>query len=248
MESREDFLKRSGISKEQFANSMLYLFERMLKILSYPIVRQRIEELSRAGADPLTLLMQTALNCPPNDKANIRFFTRLQARLTKLADDLERVYKRVDSTVSDPLTYSLVWRAFLIDHSLDFAKADKRFNTALHCSNRCKVFVNFFRAEAEAVAAMHREYKRAQKIGGIGPIIRHVKQSTGQFHDECVADILQGAYDALGVKGSFSAGKLKKLRQRHYRELLRSPAPRPTGLESLYGTFSDPEKWDKLTL
>jgi hypothetical protein len=70
----------------------------------------------------------------------------------------------------------------------------------------------------------------------LGPILRHVKETTGEFHDELMADLLQGAYDALGARESFSAEKLRKLRQRKLPEIVRKRKVY-SGLDQLYGTL-----------
>jgi hypothetical protein len=53
-------------------------------------------------------------------------------------------------------------------------------------------------------------------------LLIYVKESTGKYHDDWIADLLQAAHDALGKTANFSAEGLRKLRQRKLRQIVRA--------------------------
>lgn len=244
MESPDEFFAKRGVTKEQFIKWVLDFGKRRERIESFPIVRQRLNELKRAGADPEMILTGIVLMYPGARIATKRQLQQLRKRLTSLANRLEKLYADVQATVSNPLCHSKFWEITLVEMNLDFTAMEKRWAGTQHYANWFKVFKNYFRAEAKAIADLWRIYEKPRITDGLGPVLRYVKQATGKNHDKCMADILQGAYNALGAEGSFSAEQLKKTRQRYFRELIR--APKPSGLEALYGMLTaDSQERDK---
>jgi hypothetical protein len=209
------------LKEERLIAWLLEFAEKRRKIEAFPNVRKCLDELRQAGADPDMVLTGIVLIYPGAVASTKRQFKALSARLTNLADRLERIYQEVEAVVSDPLTHSVFWRSILLEKDMNLTATEKRRGGARYLCNTFRVFVNFFRAEAKAFRELGRLYETTRTSDGLGPVLRYVKQSTGQFHDGCMADLLQAAHDALGVKANFSAEQLRKLRQRKFPDLIR---------------------------
>jgi hypothetical protein len=206
--------------------------DKMQKIWSSPMVPQLLDDLSEAGADPDTILFGLVIFAPDAVASFKKQFKGAHQRLSNLADRFERVSNEVEALVSDPLSHSLFWKAILFESNPDFAATEKRCGGASLLCKRLRVIVNFLRAEAKEFQTMGRDYEHFRQIDGLGPVLKYVKNATGQFHDERMADLLQAAHDALGVKANFSAEQLRKLRQRKFPDVVRKRRISP-----LYGTF-----------
>jgi hypothetical protein len=223
------------LQEERLAKWLIDLIERKQKIAAFPNVRYRLDELQKAGADPEFVLIGLVLIFPAAVPSTKRLLKERRTRLIRLADRLERMAQEVERIVSDPLMHSLFWRTMLLENGADFTATEKRCWGARKFCNSFKVFINFFRTESKAFQEMARTYEDARTNDGIVPVLKYVKQSTGKFHDDCMADLLQAAHDAFGVEATFSAEMLRKLRQRKSPELIRKRNVH-TGLEGLFGS------------
>jgi hypothetical protein len=195
--------------------------ERKKKIEAFPKVCCCLAELQNAGADPQTLLSLLTMIFPGAVPKTKKQFKALRERLTSLANRLESLAKEVEAVTSDPLNHSGFYRTLLLEQNKDFSATEKTIGGARYLCNSFKVFVNYFRAEAKAFQELASTYKDARMSEGIVPVLKYVKQSTGEFHDECVANLLQAAHDAFNVKATFSGPILRKLRQRKSPEMVR---------------------------
>jgi hypothetical protein len=213
---------------------LLNFAETKEKIEAFPNVRNCLDELRQAGADPDIVLSGIVLMYPGAVPSTKRQLKAVSTRLTRMANRLERISREVEGIVSDPLTHSAFWKAVLLETGTDFTETEKSWGDARYRCNAFKLFVNFFRAEAKALREIIRVYESARRSDSLGPVLRYVKQTTGQYHDERMADLLQAAHDALGVEACFSAEQLRKLRQRKLPDVVRRRKPK-TGLSEFYG-------------
>ena len=211
-----DYLLQEG----RLIKWLLDFAERRERIAAFPNVGKRLDELRDSGADPVMVLTGLAMIYPGAGPSTKRQFKAARKRLLDLANRLEKVAKEVELTVSDPLIYSEVWKILCIEYGTDFTHAEKTAAGARYYCKWLTIFVNFFRGEAEAFREMGRAYD-ARRDNGIVPVLRYVKESTGKFHDDCMADLLQATHDAFGVDAKFSAEALRKLRQRKSPELVK---------------------------
>ena len=199
------------------------IVEKMLKIKSSPMVPQILEDLRQAGADPQVILLGLIKFSPDGVPRFKKQFRDSARRLTNLAARYERISSEVEAFMTDPLSHSLFWKALLFElKNPDFTPMEKRCGGARVFCNRLRVVTNFLRAEAGVYRTMARDYEGFCEAEGLGPVLKYVKNATGHFHDDKMADLLQAAHDALGVDAIFSAEKLRKLRQRKFREVVKT--------------------------
>jgi hypothetical protein len=214
-------LDQHGITKDQFIHLLkwaLNFVETGKKIKSAPGVRQRLDELQHAGADPEAVVHGIILSTQAGAVATTcTQLKQLATQLTRLAKRLERIGREVEATVSDPWCHSAFWRTLLIEGSQDFTAVQERWDGAHQATRRIRAFVGFFHAEAKAIKSiskLFREYGKKSRGEVRVRLSRHVKRVTGQYHDECMAELLQTAYDVMGIKGNFSSEQVRQLRSR----------------------------------
>ena len=190
------------------------------ELRSFPGVQKNLDELKEAGADPEMVLCGLMLLSPKAAGSYKKQFAEAHKRLSTLASRFERISKEVEALVSDPLSQSAFWKALLFEPNPDFTLMERRCGGATIFCKRLKVIVNFLRAEAKVFRTLGSDYERFAQIDRLGPVLRYVKNSTGEFHDDEMADLLQAAHDALGVQAEFTAEGLRKLRQRKFPDLV----------------------------
>lgn len=192
------------------------------KIRSAPNVQNELNRLAKDGADAAKVLWLVALLVPDDDRSRIEFLKSRQQRLTALANKFERISEEVAAAFSNPLNSSaFVAFGHFREIVEDFPREADLKTISTAARKRTMPLLKGLRAEARAFGRMAGIYSRFKRDEVLGILLRYVKESTGQFHDETLASLLQTAHDELGVEATFGAEQLRILRRRNFPELTR---------------------------
>lgn len=211
---------------------------RKREIRRFPAVHTLLDTLKRAGADVDKILSGLALVATDHADAIKAMLKSRERHLSALAHKLEHVSTMAGDAIADPLNSSSFFSALMIPYSSEKVLGVKELQIlSNHARRRVKPILDLLRAEARQFGRFSRNYDKIMTIAFMGGLLSYVKESTGQFHDQHMADLLQAAHDAQGIKASFTAEKLRKVRLRNLPHLVRK-RKMLRGLEELYGTFS----------
>ena len=196
---------------------------RKQKILKAPAVSAKLKALQDAGADADKLLLVLAM-APSQNYEEIRRAAQERKRaIGRLAERIERASSELDQTFSNPLNFSSAWSALLFSFAFtEFPDTEKLTQLPSGLTARMRRFASALRDEERQFGRLIGLHPRLIDQDYLGRIVRYIKESTGGFQDELLADLLQAAHDTLGSKKQFSAESLKKFRQRHARSLVRT--------------------------
>jgi ParB-like chromosome segregation protein Spo0J len=212
---------------------------RKREILRAPGVEVGLDALKRAGADADRVLSGIALVASDHSETLKAALKSSQRRLSDMAKKLEQVSTEAANTLSSPLSSSGFFKWILIPGlPEDWSSAEEQKHLSDSAIMRVKPIVKLLRAEAKQFGTLHKNHDRIRTVVFMGGLLAYVKESTGEFHDECMADLLQAAHDELGLKAKFSAPVLRKLRQRALPYLIRKRKAN-SDLDQLYGTLGD---------
>jgi hypothetical protein len=195
---------------------------RQTKIQLAPNVQHELDTLARDGANAAKVLALLSLVVPGDNKSCIELFKSRKEKLTSLADKVERISKEVENALSDPFNSSAFVSCISFPElGREFPRPEDRKRISSAASKRIKPILNLLRAEAKQFSGMSRIYSRFKRDGVLESLLRYIKESTGQFHDETMASLLQAAHDELRVDATFSAEQLRILRRRNFPTLTR---------------------------
>jgi hypothetical protein len=196
---------------------------RRQKILRAPAVVTNLKKLSAAGADEDKLLLGLAM-APSEDFSEIhRYIQDKKMALKRLAEHLESASSEMDRAFSSPLNFSIGWKALLLPFAATgFPNVEKLKQLPAGLTAAMRRFASALRVEERNLGRLIRLHPRLTDNDYLARIVSYIKESTGRFHDELLADLLQAAHDTLGSEKQFSAESLKKFRQRHARSLVRT--------------------------
>ena len=208
---------------------------RKRKILRAPGVEAGLDALKRAGADTDKVLRGIALVASGHSlKAALK---SSQRRLDAMANKLERVSAEAASTLSNPVNCSGFFKWILIPGlPEEWSGVEERKRQSNSAIMQIKPIINLLRVEAKHFGTLHKKHDLIRTVVVMGDLLAYVKESTGEFHDERMADLLQAAHDELGLKANFSAPMLRKKRQRALPYLVRKRKANSV-LDQLYGTL-----------
>ncbi len=185
--------------------------------------QQDLDALGQVGADADKILLALAFAVP--DRAKTKTLKEMlkarQRRLSALADRLESLSDDVRNVIADPLNSNFYWAVLAPSESEELIATEKLESFSNSSRKRIRPILDFLRGEARECGALHRYYDRIMSTKYMGGLLQYVKDSTGEFQDERVANLLQAAHEALGEDASFTAEKLRKLRQRRFPSLVR---------------------------
>lgn len=206
-------------------------------------VQADLDVLKRAGADADKVLLGLAFAVPDNENRFKAMLKSRQRHLSALADRLEHLSDDLGRAIADPFNSSLFRAVLIPGASADFDASEKLESLSNAARKRIKPILDAVRGEARECMELHRRFDRIETTHYLGGFVQYVKESTGQFHDERTANLLQAAHDALGVGKSFTAEGLRKLRQHLFPSLVKK-RKEPTPLDLLL-TMTRPLKLDK---
>ena len=195
---------------------------RKRSILAATIVRQHLDVLSQAGADASKVLSLLGLIVPASTDTLTSFFAKKQRELTALANKAEQLSNKASGAIADPTNSSGFWKACLFPAYEEFRGTEHLTEISKAANQRMKPIIDLLRAEAKQFGALRRNYEQLMSTLYLSRLLGYVKESTGQFHEELMADLLQAAHNAVGIDESFSGVQLRKLRQRRMPYLVRT--------------------------
>ena len=193
------------------------------KIQRAPVVSDRLKKLKKAGADPLKILAGLAFVVSnEQDKSITRFFKSRQRHFVVLANRLRRDSDEIKNTLLNPYNSSRVMKIlFFPEIFTDFVGPEELQKISSAVSNRMELILGMLEMEANTFGRLKRKYQSLRRTDYLRGLLRYVKESTGQFQDEIMADLLQAAHEALDMDVRFSAWQLRKLRQRKLPDVIR---------------------------
>lgn len=196
---------------------------RQRKIRQAPNVQNELGTLAERGANEAKVLGLLALVVLEDAEFTVEFLKSRQKQLTSLADKFERISEEVTAAFSNPFNSSaFVGFGYLREIVNEFPSKEDLERNSTAARNRIAPILKLLRAEAKEFGRMARIYSPLKRDHALGRLLRHVKESTGQFHDDNMANLLQAAHDALGVDATFSAEQLRKMRMRNFPSLVRN--------------------------
>ncbi|SRR6266481_9461743 len=196
---------------------------RKQKILKAPAVSSKLRELADAGADTEKLLFGLAIVASQDSKAIRKHLKGRRHALKRMAEGLESASPELERAFSDPLNFSSAWKAILFSFAVtEFPDTEKLRQLPIGLIARMRKFASALRGEERILGKLIQLHPRMTDNYYLAGIVSYIKESTGGFHDELFADLLQAANDVFGSKKQFSAESLKKFRQRHAPSLVRS--------------------------
>lgn len=205
------------------------------KFRAAPGVETRLEELKQAGADPEAVVTGIVFVFPALAYRRRGAIARtrkqlkqLQTQVTRLANDLKRIEWRVRAAVSNPLSNAAFWRSSLLNGPKDLTAFHEKWTAARRRTREIEALVHYFRSEADSIKSIPeqwQEYEESNSLEELRRLLRYIKRTNGQHHDDRMADLLQAACNVLGIKASpddvLTAEGIKKLRQRKLHDLIR---------------------------
>lgn len=193
------------------------------KILKAPAVALKLSALREAGADADKVLHGLALLVSENTSEISKFINQRRRALKRLAERLESASSELEQIFSNSLNFSSVWKAFLFPFAItEFPDTEQLKQLPIGLSARMRTFASALRGEERILGRLTRLHPRLTDNYFLAGVMSYIKESTGNFHDELFADLLQAAHDTFGSNKQFSAESLKKFRQRHASSLIRS--------------------------
>ncbi len=190
-------------------------------VLQFPGVRKWLVSFQLAGADTDRIIELLVLSAQGKAAEIRRRVNRQRRRLKLLADRLEAISVDLKNTISDPETFPQAWLEWLTVEdgkaTGDVAQAfDARLRAVMDTVEHLQQSSRTLRLEERQLAAV---LKFSEKYAGpdacIASLVEYIYTTTGTFHDEMLANLLQAAHDALNSSRRFSAEMLRKFRQRH---------------------------------
>jgi hypothetical protein len=217
------------------------------KILDAPAVRLNLAVLERAGASPDKILTLLALSVNEGQETLRALIENKQRLFNSLADELKRISTEIETAFSDPFNFSGAFEALLVPYSEDrFMNKERLAKVSSAARQRIKPILALLQSEARTLGRLRKNLGRIRTVVYMGRFVQYVKESTGNFHDEEIANLLQSAHDALGVEATFSAESLRVTRRRLLPHLIKKRAQ--YGLAALYKNLPLEEKPSRMGL
>jgi len=192
------------------------------KILKAPAVSSKLRGLADAGADTEKLLLGLAIVVSRDSKEIHKHVKGRRHALRRMAEGLESASSELERAFSNPLNFSSAWKTILFSFAVtEFPDTEKLRQLPVGLIAGMRKFASALRGEERILGKLIRLHPRMTDNYYLAGIVSYIKESTGSFHDELFADLLQAAHDAFGSKRQFSAESLKKFRQRHAPSLVR---------------------------
>jgi len=242
----------SDDSDEDFAEWQRNHKADLNRVIKAPNVEVGISKLVQKGADKDKLLSLLVISSPHRDtepmrkavKQRIKNLRTLAKKLKGAADELESAFAS-DSGFAETWKYLLFPLTF--QHAPDYTKARSAIRQQ---SDSIRRLARMLIGEAAILARLAKHYPKLNEKLLLGSVIRYVRESTGQFHERILAEILTAAHNELGADLDYMDETLKKFRQRELPNLIRKrrfltldTSGMLTGL--FYSSPSGQNKWDK---
>jgi hypothetical protein len=190
--------------------------------------------LARAGANPrivvdaiVAVVSAELVAVPPDDVTTTqKDLKQLEKQLSDLANDLERIGRKVKETILDPESNAAFWRS-LLNAQRDLLVFHDEWTSAHRRNKEIEAQARYLRAQAAAIKSISKRWleyeKKLRWMNELYRLLRYVLRTTKRPHDQCVANLLQVACGVLGIKAStavpLTADGMKKFRRRHCPDL-----------------------------
>ena len=193
------------------------------KLLEYPSAASKLGELIKVGADREKMLLCLS-SCTFDGFDLIKSAIRGRAlALKQVADQLEQNARDIEGLLCNPLSYADTWKALLFPSVFPaLPELEGTIPASQTFIRSLDGYSAKFRQEQRAMNSLHNHAGRLKERFYLNGLIRYTREVTGSFHDGLLADLLQAANDVAGHNRRFTEESLRKYRQRHAKELLRS--------------------------
>jgi hypothetical protein len=183
-----------------------------------------LKTLSDSGADQEMVISLLYYTLPiKHGKGGIHFFKRRAQALRAIAHSLERDASSLEDYYSSPLNFADIWPG------LTFPGDTQEVRTSDELKAIPKALIADMRAFAKTLDEEASRFIKCSRLSGraaddfyIRELLRYVFETTGKYHEGVLADLLQFVHGELGSNREFSSEQLKKVSQRHLRNLIQS--------------------------
>jgi hypothetical protein len=182
-----------------------------------------LKTLSDSGADQEWVISLLCYTLPVNGgKSGIPFFKRRAQALRAIVCNLERDASALENVYSTPLNFAEFWPG------LTFPGDRQEVRTSDELKATPKALIANMWAFAKALEEEASRFGECSRLSGraadnffVGELLRYVFKTTGKYHEEVLADLLQLVHGEFGSDRKFSSEQLKQVRRRHLKDLIR---------------------------
>jgi hypothetical protein len=182
-----------------------------------------LKTLSDSGADQEWVISLLYYTLPvKGGKNGIPFFKRRAQALRAIARSLERDASTLEVVYSTRTNFADLWAG------LTFPGDGQEVRTSDELKAIPKPLIANMRAFAKTLDEEASSFGECSRLSGraadnfyLCKLLRYVFEKTGKYYDEVLAGLLQFVHGELGSDREFSSEQLKKVRQRHLKDLIR---------------------------
>jgi hypothetical protein len=182
-----------------------------------------LKTLSDGGADQEMVISLLYYTLPvTRGKQGSPFFVQRAQAFRAIAHSLNRDASTLEDVYSTLLNFAEFWP------EITFPGDRQEVRTSDELRAIPKALISNMRTFAKTLDEEASRFGKCSRLSGraaddfyVGELLRHVFKTTGKYHEEVLADLLQLVHGELGSDRKFSSEQLKKVRQRHLRDLIR---------------------------
>ena len=184
-----------------------------------------LERIEANGASRDTIINILALVVSGDSPSTNIFAARKRDELDRLSRALLAVAHQTDRVLSDPWNYASTWFCMAFDPNEKTVKATDPANYKLRTSQDMKRLGNACRVEARKIGFVMRKDAAVKARRGQVTLLGYIRKTTNADFDAEVARLLTIAWEAIGISRHYTAGSLRKIRERYVMPNLDNSTP-----------------------
>jgi len=188
--------------------------ERQRRILAVPGCRRALKILVKDGADPQEVLKLLCLQLRGDKLLWSKGLRRKQKELESIANQLETVARHAERVARDPTSYGTLWLALMGIGEWENVRQAKGC-APIWIFRLMRLYAKNCRDKARIFGKLLKTYPPRQRRRFVSFLLAYIWRTTGSPHDQEIARLLTGAYEAVGSEKQFTKLQIQKQRQRH---------------------------------
>jgi hypothetical protein len=193
------------------------------RLLKERFFADSLKSLSDSGADPEWVISLLYYTLPvKGGKSGAPFFKQKAQSLRAIARSLERDASILEGVYSNRFNFADLWPGLTFSgHTQEVRTPDELKGIPMALIANMRAFAKTLDGEAICLGKCSRLSGCAADDFYVSELLRYVFKATGKYHEAVIADLLEFVHGQLGSDRKFSSEQLKKIRQRHLRDLIR---------------------------